>query len=81
MDYREVNGVKTGGSDGCINYADADNAGLSDCAESSGLVQAYQSVCDKVSFADFLVIAGEAIMGRTASLYNPSDYYATGTLA
>jgi hypothetical protein len=31
--------------------------------------------------ADFLVIAGEAVMGRTAELYDASDYYAAGTTA
>jgi hypothetical protein len=38
-------------------------------------------VCTKVSLADFLVIAGEAVMGRTAASYDAEDYYADGTYA
>lgn len=34
-----------------------------------------------VSLADFIVIAAEAVMGRTATKYNETDYYAEGTLA
>lgn len=28
MDYRYIDGVASGGSDGCVNFNDADNAGL-----------------------------------------------------
>ena len=38
MDYRNTNGVESGGSDGCINFADEDNTGLADCLEASGLI-------------------------------------------
>jgi hypothetical protein len=38
MDYRNTNGVESGGSDGCINFADGDNTGLADCLEDSGLI-------------------------------------------
>lgn len=34
-----------------------------------------------MSLADFLVIAAEAVMGRTATLYNQGSYYAEGTFA
>jgi len=41
----------------------------------------YEENCDEVSLADFIVIAAEAVMGRTATSFNGKDYYADGTLA
>ena len=39
MDFRiAADGTTSGGSDGCINFADADNTGLADCLENSGLI-------------------------------------------
>ena len=81
MDYREVSGVASGGSDGCINFADGDNTGLADCLESSGLPAVFEDYCTSVSLADFLVIAGEAVMGRTAERYSADNYYEKGTVA
>jgi hypothetical protein len=75
MDYRKTNGVESGGSDGCINFGDEDNTGLADCLEASGLIEVFKDHCTTVSLADFLVIAGEAVMGRTAELYDANDYY------
>jgi hypothetical protein len=31
MDFRNNSGVVTGGADGCVNFNDPDNAGLSNC--------------------------------------------------
>lgn len=71
-----------GGSDGCINLEDVDNKGLGSCVRKSGVVRVYQENCHRVSLADFIVIAAEAAMGRTAtSAKADGDYYAEGTLA
>jgi hypothetical protein len=86
MDFRysnlDLDGSPTsGGSDGCINFKDDDNTGLSECLQNSGIIDVYQSFCTTLSLADFLVIAAEAVMGRTATYYNSGDYYADGTFA
>ena len=83
MDYRtHADGPPTGGSDGCLNFDDPDNTGLPSCIEKYKLASAYQKTCDKVSLADFVVIAGEAVMGRTATDFDPhGDYYGEGTFA
>ena len=70
-----------GGSDGCIDFADPDNKGLLKCLKKFGLPDIYRNHCDKVSLADFIVIAGEALMGRTATDYNKDDHFAEGTTA
>jgi hypothetical protein len=42
MDYRvAADGTESGGSDGCIIFADGDNTGLADCLEDSGLVSVF----------------------------------------
>jgi len=67
MDYK--NG--TGGSDGCLNFAETDNMGLASCLTSGVgnppqlLSSSYAKVCTNISFADFLVIAAEAVMTYT----------------
>lgn len=87
MDYRkDTAGTMSGGADGCMNFDDGDNKGLRECVTSFGLAEAYKPVCDSVSLADFLVIAGEAVMGRAATgvtSWAPGDdaYYAKETLA
>lgn len=53
-----------GGSDGCIDFNDGDNAGLASCLQQ--LQPAYELACGHTSLADFLVIAGEAVMEATA---------------
>jgi hypothetical protein len=69
MDYKDG----TGGSDGCIDLSIDDNKGLAECLHkgelhkdkgvlSSSLADAYKDFCTKVSLADFVVIAAEAIM-------------------
>lgn len=42
--------------------------------------EAYAKHCDKVSLADFTVIAAEAVMGRTSPTYNAQDTFAEDTL-
>jgi len=71
----------SGGSDGCVNFRDPDNSGLAACITATRIEQAYQQHCDVVSLADFIVIAAEAVMGRTATSYNANDRYKEGTLA
>lgn len=81
MDYRSTGGVESGGSDGCINFSDEDNTGIADCLEASGLIGVFENHCTTVSLADFLIIAAEAVSGRTSELYDASDYYKQGTPA
>lgn len=76
MDYRKVSSTSSlGGSDGCINFNDGDNAGLLDCINENNLNSVYRNVCTLVSLADFIVIAAEAVMGRTATTYNSTNYF------
>lgn len=70
-----------GGSDGCINFSDKENNGLVQCIIKFDLNTAYGDHCGVVSVADFIVIAAEAVMGRTAKSYNENDEYGTDTLA
>ena len=82
MDFRiQSDGTFKGGSDGCINFKDADNTGLAQCLFDANMVSLYEGFCTTVSLADFLVIAAEAVMGRTATGYNSSNRFATGTYA
>lgn len=79
MDYRkgEANG---GGSDGCIDFSTGDNAGLESCLKSAKIPEAYAKHCDKVSLADFTVIAAEAVMGRTSPTYDSKDSFSETSL-
>jgi len=93
MDFRYSYGTKkdgtednkpdnyVGGSDGCINFGDKENKGLVGCINRFDLQSAYSEHCGVVSLADFMVIAAEAVMGRTAKSYNEADEYGTDTLA
>jgi len=64
MDFSQSDG--TGGSDGCLDLHDEDNNGLHECLYEGefgiSLLDAYQEHCTTISLADFLVIAGEAVM-------------------
>jgi hypothetical protein len=59
MDYR-VGGTggsaNVGGSDGCINFADADNTGLASCITEFNINTDYQNYCTTISLADYIVI-------------------------
>ena len=79
MDYR-TNSSNVGGSDGCLNFQDGDNLGLKECIQNFSLNSVYSEHCTKVSMADFFVIAGESVMGRTATDYNSGDKYNTNYL-
>jgi len=82
MDFiHNADGTTQGGSDGCISFSDGDNAGLLDCMITFNLQAAYEPHCDVISLADFIVITGEAVMGRTSNTYNATSYFASGTLA
>lgn len=65
--------VEGGGSDGCVNFKDGDNAGLGPCLLWTGINQIYENWCDKISLADFMVLAGEAMAGSLAVDYDSSD--------
>jgi len=72
MDFEPSSG--SGGADGCIDFADPDNAGLQGClldaiqeADSVNvtLESMWQDFCTEVSVADFFVIAAEALIEAT----------------
>lgn len=69
MDYVKGSG---GGSDGCIDFSDGDNAGLAPCLYAGefgfSLAQSYANFCTSISLADFIVIAGEAVINSTRKL-------------
>ena len=81
MDYRKGdNDGNVGGSDGCIDFSTGDNAGLENCLKHAKIPEAYAKHCDKVSLADFTVIAAEAVMGRTSPTYVATDPFAETSL-
>ena len=78
-DFMDFNGTAgSGGSDGCLDFSDPDNAGLFSCMNSSSfdegvdeealrnasLQPVYAEFCHMVSVADFIVIAAEAVMSK-----------------
>jgi len=71
----------SGGSDGCINFTEGDNKGLPQCLSKAGIEDIYGKWCDKVSLADFIVIAAEAVTGRLAADYDATNMFKSGTLA
>lgn len=80
MDFRKSGDTTTGGSDGCVNFDDPDNKGLVECITASGIQSVYDTYCDEVSLADFIVISGEAATARTASTYNATEPFQNGSL-
>lgn len=66
MDFKHDE-EEMGGSDGCINLNDPDNKGIEQCVNNFGIPAVYDQVKDFVSFADFLVIAGQAAAARAAT--------------
>jgi hypothetical protein len=80
MDYRKgYYGQTIGGSDGCMNFNDPDNDGIVPCLIYNRFLEVYAQVCDKVSLADFLVIAAEAAMIRGHEEYDPDNVFGEGT--
>ena len=79
MDFRK--GAGRGGSDGCVNFEDPDNAGIAQCLTQFRITEAYDCVKDRVSVADFLVIAAEVAAARIANSHNSKEFFAEGTLA
>jgi len=55
MDYR-FGTTNTGGSDGCLNFNDADNKGLPECLTSNNAAVQYSNHCTTISLADYVVI-------------------------
>lgn len=70
----------SGGSDGCINFKDSDNKGLPFCLTESRIAEDYAKTCGYVSLPDFLIIAAEAVMTRTAAKYDAADKWKSGSL-
>lgn len=74
----ELTGGSTGGADGCMSFEDGDNKGLAKCVQKFEIDKVYQTYCEKISLADYLVIAAEAIMAETSVKplgYNPEKRY------
>lgn len=73
MDFDSNDDENPGGSDGCLDFDDMDNKGLEDCVDSTFgthnqnmiLHTVYDDFCDRVSLADYVVIAAEAVMALT----------------
>ena len=81
MDFRQqADGTTTGGSDGCINFDDPDNSGLQLCLLATNIQSIYDKYCDVVSLADFIVIASEAVMARTATKFDANNAFTAGSL-
>eukprot|EP00401_Gymnodinium_catenatum_P079783 CAMPEP_0117482516 /NCGR_PEP_ID=MMETSP0784-20121206/13460_1 /TAXON_ID=39447 /ORGANISM="" /LENGTH=330 /DNA_ID=CAMNT_0005277015 /DNA_START=252 /DNA_END=1241 /DNA_ORIENTATION=- len=81
MDFRFTSdGTATGGSDGCINFGDDDNKGLPSCLVEFAVPDLYQQVCERVSLADFYVIAAEAVMARRFPKFLWADRFKNFTL-
>ena len=70
----------TGGSDGCVDFSDPDNTGLPSCLAWTGIESVYDKWCGTISLADFLVLAGEAVVGSISVGYDPHDQFKTDTL-
>ena len=71
--WRKSKKKRQGGSDGCVNFEDPDNAGLQKCLAWTTINTIYNDWCDKLSLADFMVIAGEVVVGRLATDYNAEN--------
>lgn len=69
-----------GGSDGCVNFEDGDNAGLPTCLAWTGIASIYEDWCDKISLADFMVLAAEAVVGSIAEGADLDNLWASGSL-
>jgi len=67
----------TGGSDGCLDMQDEDNGGLHACLFEGefgmSINTAYQDFCTRISLADFMVLAGEAVMKKARDLVKVND--------
>jgi hypothetical protein len=77
MDFRIGGG---GGSDGCLNFADSDNAGIPDCLRRFEIPSLYEQFSETVSLADFFVIIAEAAVGRTATGWSKENRWSIDSL-
>jgi hypothetical protein len=84
MDYRKSKGKSkgpgTGGSDACINFDDPNNVDIPDCLLWTDLAGIYNKWCDRISMADFIVVAAEAVVGSMSPDYNANHKFNTDTL-
>jgi len=66
-----------GGSDGCLDMQDKHNGGLHACLFEGefgmSINTAYQQFCTRISLADFMVLAGEAVMKKARDLVELND--------
>jgi len=71
MDYRPDVGL--GGSDACLDLKEPDNNGLARCVVNGdfgvSVYDMYKEFCDKISLADFIVMAAEGAMTFTRRIY------------
>ena len=73
MDFRTANnnpdgtGEERGGSDACMDLNDDDNNGLANCATEFKFTDIYEQFCDKISLADYLIVAANALTGHLAN--------------
>lgn len=70
----------SGGSDGCLDTNNHINKGLAECINNTGIVDIYETVCEEVSLADFIVISAEAMMYRTSTTYDSTRLFYFGQL-
>jgi len=79
-DFMDFSGApeELGGSDGCVDFKDPDNKGLKECLATGEndvrLASIWELHRHEVSFADFIVIAGEgAMIAERGDLQPPLD--------
>lgn len=76
MDFRyNSDNTTTGGMDGCINFADPENAGLATCMNIPAVISIYRQFCGRLSLADFFVIMSEAMLIRTEATYSATSLW------
>ena len=78
MDFRNNSGVIIGEADGCVKFYNPDNGWLAQCLSSSNILPLYQTYCQNMSFADFIVLTAEVFIIRTSTNYNPWKLFAQG---
>ena len=82
MDFRpDESSWKVGGSDGCLNFNDPDNKGLPSCIIQFKLNDVLDKHKDKISVADFIVLAAEAAIAVSSEGFDKESPYEGGAFA
>lgn len=63
-----------------MNFKDGDNMGLKSCNIKSNIPKIYETVCDRISLADFSVIAAEAMMAVASPTFNKDAPFGEGSV-